>query len=88
MDDDSKYKALCANTRELLKTRQGKDFIWYVLDRANLYSDVFTGDNQTFYLEGRRSVGLAVLQLLEDIDPTAYPRLLLDRNKSKEIENG
>ena len=77
------YDVLCANVRQLLKTRHGKDVIWHILSLCNIYSDTFTGNSQTFYLEGRRSVGLQVLQLLEDADPLAYAELLLEKNKEQ-----
>ena len=83
-NEEIEYDTLVANTRELLKTKAGKDFIWYILSIANLYGDNFTGNSQTFYLEGKRSVGLEVLQLLEDVDKTAYARLLLDKQKIEE----
>jgi len=83
-DEEIEYDTLVANTRELLKTKAGKDFIWYILSIANLYGDNFTGNSQTFYLEGKRSIGLEVLQLLEDVDKTAYARLLLDKQKIEE----
>ena len=82
--EDLDYITLCGNIKELLKTRQGKDFIWYILSISNLYGDNFTGNSHTFYLEGKRSVGLEILQLLEDVDPTAYATLLLDHQKTKE----
>jgi hypothetical protein len=75
---------LVANIREVLKTRQGKDVLWHILGMCNIYGDVFTGNSQTFYLEGKRAVGLEILQLLEEADPTAYAKLLLDQQKLKE----
>jgi len=80
-DEEIKYNVLKANTRELLKTRAGKDFIWHALSICNIYGDVFTGNSQTFYLEGKRAVGLELLQLLEDVDPLAYATLLLAKHK-------
>ncbi len=80
------HDLLVANTRDLLKTRSGRDFIWHVLSISNLYGDIFTGNSQTFYYEGKRAVGLEVLQLLEDVGKTAYAQLLL--TKQKEDENG
>lgn len=76
--EEKDYEVLLANIREVLKSRQGKQFIWHILSLSNIYSDSFTGNSTTFYNEGRRSIGLQVLQLLEDADPTLYPRLLLD----------
>ena len=76
--EEKDYELLLANVREVLKSRQGKQVIWHILSLSNIYSDSFTGNSTTFYNEGRRAIGLQILQLLEDADPTLYPRLLLD----------
>ena len=82
--EELEYDLLVSNTRELLKTKHGQDFIWNVLGLCDIYSDTFTGNSQTFYLEGKRAVGLAILQLLEDVDATAYATLLLNKNKERD----
>jgi hypothetical protein len=83
-DRDTEYELLCANVDALAQTIPGKEFIWYVLELCDLYTDTFTGNSQTFYLEGKRAVGLAILQLLEDTDPLLYARLLLERNTDRQ----
>lgn len=83
MAEDKEYDALIANTKELLKTRQGQDFVWYILSLCNVYGESFTGNSQTFYLEGKRAVGLAIIGLLGEVSPTAYAELLLDKNKKE-----
>ena len=84
---DQEYLKIKMVTKRLLSQADGRNFIWYVLSLCGIYSDVFTGNSQAFYLEGRRAVGLEVLQLLEDTDPTAYPNLLLKHAKEKEVDN-
>jgi len=84
MSNDSDYDILKMNIRDLVNTLQGRAFIWHVLELCGIYSESFTGDNQTFYLEGKRSIGLALLQLLEDADPKIYPRLVLAHNNEEE----
>ena len=85
MEDDKEYDVFVANTRELLKLKHGRAFIWKILEECGLYSDTFTGNSMTYYMEGKRAIGLLVLQYLEDADPTAYARLLLEQQKEKEI---
>ncbi len=72
---------LLANTREVAKTEQGKALIWEVLSMCGLYTQTFTGNSQGAFLEGRRSVGIEILQLLEDMDKTFYPNLLLSNQE-------
>ena len=76
--EEKEYELLLANVRKVLKSRAGKAVIWHILSMGNIYSDSFTGNSTTFYNEGRRAIGLQILQLLEDADTTLYPRLLLD----------
>ena len=79
--EEAEYELLKANTRELLKTSAGKSLIWHVLSICNLYGESFTGNSSTFYNEGKRAVGLEILQLLEDADKLAYATLLLAKQK-------
>lgn len=82
-----KESILELNVREVIGTKAGKDVLWNILSMCNLYGDNFTGNSQTFYLEGKRSIGLEILQMLEDADPTVYARMLLERqDKDKEEE--
>lgn len=83
-DEEIEYDTLIANTGELLKTRAGKDVIWHILSLCNLYGNTFTGNSQTYFLEGKRSIGLGILELLEDVGPTVYARLLLDKQLVEE----
>lgn len=83
MSDDR--KDFDANVREVMKTRQGQEVMWEILGFCGLYDDKFTGDSNTFYLEGKRAIGLQILDMLEMADPTIYARLLLDKQKTKDL---
>lgn len=50
--------------KELLDTPSGRWFIMRLLDKTKVLSDCFTGNSQTFYNEGRRKVGI---DLVNDI---------------------
>lgn len=83
--DEKEYRTLCSNVRTIAGTEHGKDVIWAFLSMCNIYGESFTGNSQTFFLEGKRSVGLEMLQLLEDADKSLYPRLLI-RNQNQTTE--
>ena len=85
--EEIQYDTLRHNTRELLKTRAGQDFIWHVLSICDIYGHHFTGNSTTFFNEGKRYVGLEVLALLEDVDPAAYAQLLLNHQETKELNH-
>lgn len=84
-DEEREHIVLIENIRELLKLRAGQDFIWSILDLCDLFADTFTGNSQTYYLEGKRAIGLQIIGLLQEADPAAYPKLLLKRS---EVKNG
>jgi hypothetical protein len=46
---------------ELLLTPSGRWFLMRLLDAAKVNAPCFTGNSQTFYNEGRREVGLMLL---------------------------
>lgn len=79
--DEVQHNLLCSNMRDVTKTRAGKEVIWAILAMCGLYSESFTGNSQTFYMEGKRAVGLEILQLMEDTDKTLYARMLLESSK-------
>lgn len=86
-DEELEYHLLLEHVREVCKSRPGKELVWYILSLTDLYSDSFTGNSSTFYREGKRAVGLSILQLLEDADNTLYARLLLDKQKQEGPKN-
>jgi len=63
--------------RTILGTRQGRKVLWFILDICNVYGDCFTGNSRTFYLEGRKSIGLELIDAIEDARPGTYARMLL-----------
>ena len=51
--------------RDVMARPEGRRVMWRVLVSAGIYSDGFTGDNRTFFNEGRRSIGLQLMAELE-----------------------
>lgn len=82
---EAKYKkeraALLMSLRDISKSENGKTVLWEVLSMCGIYAQTFTGNSQGAFLEGRRSVGLEILQMLEDMDKSFYPHLLLQKQE-------
>jgi hypothetical protein len=57
-------------------TPAGKRLLFAVLSMGNIYSSTFTGNSETFFLEGRRAVALELLSLMNEADPTMYVKIL------------
>ena len=84
MSDKEIHDRLKLAVGDVLKTKSGQKFIWEILSLCGIYDNQFTGNSGTFFNEGRRSVGLDIVQMMNDADPTIYPRLLLERAKTEE----
>jgi len=72
---------LLAKAKEVTKSAAGKDLIWEVLAMCGLYESTFTGNSAGAYKEGRRSIGLELLDLLNEMDSSFYPNLLLKKQE-------
>lgn len=87
-DSEREQEIFIAQVRDVLRTKAGKRFVWDILSHCGLNSNSFTGNSHTFYNEGRRGVGLYVLDLLEQADPSIYPNLILEQIKAGDKING
>ncbi len=76
--DNIAHEALIADVRALLKLKHGRRVVWHLLSVCHINSNSFTGNSQTFFLEGERSIGLHMLSLIEQADPRAYPQMILE----------
>ncbi len=81
MSDKGEQDRLDSIVSALLASETGRDFVYEVLNLCGIYDNQFTGNSSTFFNEGRRSVGIDILRMMSDVDPTAYPRMLLERAK-------
>ena len=86
MTEDKSYEVLKANMREVMKTRAGREVMWHLLSLCDIYSDAFTGNSTTFFICGKKNIGMQIIELMTDADPKAYPRLLLEHAEDKFIE--
>lgn len=84
MNEKEAQKKLEADVTTVMGIDQGKDLIWEIFSLCGIYDNQFTGNSGTFFNEGRRSVGIDLIQILNDADPTLYPRLLLERARLEE----
>ncbi len=72
--------------RAVLSSPNGRRFIWRLLKDCKIYEESFTGNSTTFYNEGRRSVGLKILDSVMKADVDMYLKMQLEHKG--EVENG
>lgn len=61
----------------------GRRFIWRYLEKCGVYRQSYTGNSETFFREGSRSIGLNLLGDIMDANPELYVKLIQE-NRSKE----
>lgn len=66
------------DVRWIVSTPQGRRFYWKYLKSCHVFETSFTGNSHTFFNEGERNVGLRLLAELNDADPEAYMKMLLE----------
>ena len=49
---------------KLLDSKEGRRFFWNFIGQCRVFSNSFTGSSETFFLEGQRNAGLAILSLI------------------------
>ncbi len=74
-----------SDLQKVMATKEGRRFVWRLLDEANIFRSCFTGNSQTFYLEGRREFMLPFYQDIMNACPEQF--YLAQRENIKQEEN-
>lgn len=69
--------------RNLLQTDDGRRVFFWIIDMTGVFTTSFTGNSTTFFLEGKRTVGLELYKLLMTAEPSAL-QILMDYKKNEE----
>jgi hypothetical protein len=70
--------------RQLLDLPAGRRFVWKWLEVAGVFRSSYTGDNNTFFNEGRRSIGLKMLADVTEAAPEAYLQMIEESRETEE----
>lgn len=60
----------------VLSTPQGRRMVARYIGFCGVWKQSFTGNSETFFNEGKRVVGLKLLEDLNDSDPSAYMKMM------------
>jgi hypothetical protein len=69
--------------KTVLSTREGRMVVWEILKFTKLFAEAFTGNSQTFYNEGRQSVGKWIYKR---IDPDNFDEYIEMRREAQRRE--
>jgi len=58
--------------KKLLAEEWGRRLFWRLVGKTGLLRTSMTGNSQTFYLEGRRSIGIELWDEMEIVAPESY----------------
>lgn len=72
-----------ADMKQLLEEPAFRRFIWRYLTDCNMFQTSFTGNSQTFFLEGQRNVGLKIMADINDANPEAYLTMIRESKKGE-----
>lgn len=83
------------DVRKILKTPEGRRFIWRQLSKCGLFRNSFTlNSNQTGFNEGQRNIGLDLLNDVNEADVAAFAQMqneylsaLNSKKETKEAED-
>ena len=64
----------------ILSTVQGRRFFWRYLSACGIFRTSFTGNSETYFLEGKRSTGLMLLADINEADPDSYLKMIKENN--------
>tara|TARA_R100001377_G_C3192779_1_gene111300 strand:- start:2296 stop:2610 length:315 start_codon:yes stop_codon:yes gene_type:complete len=66
--------------KQVLETQSGRNYIWKLLTSCGIYKSSFTGNSTTFFNEGKRSIGLEMLEDILKTVPNAYAKMSAENN--------
>jgi len=76
-----KEESEASDLKFLLSTDQGRRFIWKLISKCGVFRQSFTGNSQTFFMEGERNIGLYILDAVMEADPDAYVKMYVQAKK-------
>lgn len=84
--DSAEQKQLAArqeaeDLKWLMADKRGRRFMWAMLERTGIYRSSFTGNSETFFREGQRNVGLALMDRLMSICPERYAEMIKEQKQ-------
>lgn len=70
--------------RSILSSASGRRFMWKLLEECGVYKISFTGNSHTFFNEGKRQIGLRLIEDIFDAAPNAYTEMRMEAASRRE----
>lgn len=69
------------DVKSILSTEHGRRFFFRYLTICGVFKSSFTGSSETYFLEGRRDIGLRLLSDINESNPRAYAALMEENER-------
>lgn len=69
--------------RFLMTIGQGRRFLKHIIEFTGMFRSSFTGNSETYFLEGQRNFGIKLSDDLASADPDAFGQLFIETMKGK-----
>lgn len=63
----------------LMDDKRGRRVVWGLLERTGVFRSSFTGNSETFFLEGQRNVGLMLMAQIHEASAEKYTLMLKEQ---------
>lgn len=71
-----------ADLKSVLATDAGQRFVWRYLEECGIHRTSYSeNSHQTYFMEGRRDVGLRLLADVTEADPLKYVEMMMRKAK-------
>lgn len=74
---------LKSDIKSVFDNPAGRRVLNRLLSICEIYNDTFTGNSRTFFLEGKRSVGLEILDMVMETDVEIYIQTLRENSDNE-----
>lgn len=74
--EEKEDQQLLSDIRETFKSPASLRVLERILSSCDIYSDTFTGNSHTYFFEGKRSIGLEILEMVMKADREIYIKIL------------
>lgn len=85
LEDARKTKAQLLDDAfiNVLSTTKGRAVMWHLIGVAGIYRSTIEPNKNIFFLEGRRSIGLEILNKIEKLEPEFLVKMMLEANQAR-----
>ncbi len=70
--DRARLEQQRGDIKKILSMPEGRRLFWKYLSECGIYKSSMTGNNHTFFNEGKREIGLKLLNDMMDVLPDAF----------------